>query len=285
MSDDMLAMLDDLDDTKNKIIKAPFNWAGGKGRSLDHILPRLPTRKIYVEPFGGSGVVLLNRRVSKCEVFNDAHSGVTAFYKCIRRDLDALVERLEHCVHSREEWQECHDTWTDTSDPVERAAKWYYSIAYSFGGLGRNFGRNSTGGLSGKIQRALPAFAQIHSRFKDVTIENRDWLDLCREYDSADTVFYLDPPYLGTYSGMGYDTMSVEDHKRLIEWALQAKGYVAISGYANTLYDGHDWDGIYSWDVACSLRGAAYNAGSGKEHLKHVDTGRSTAEEKLWVSI
>lgn len=284
MSDDMLALLDGLDDTK-KIVKAPFNWAGGKGRSLEYILPRLPERKIYVEPFGGSGVVLLNRRKSKCEVFNDAHSGVTAFYKCIRHNLDALIDRLELTVHSREEFLDCHSTWRDTNDSIERAAKWYYSVAYSFGGLGRNFGRNTTGGLSGKIRRALPAFEDIHKRFADVTIENSDWLELCESYDSPDTVFYLDPPYLGTYSGMGYDTMSVDDHKRLIEWALSAKGFVAISGYANPIYDCREWDNVFSWDVSCSLRGAAYNAGSGKEDLKHIDTGRGTAEEKLWIRV
>jgi DNA adenine methylase len=33
--------------------------------------------------------------------------------------------------------------------------------------------------------------------FDDVVLENLDWADVFEKYDSEDTVFYCDPPYVG----------------------------------------------------------------------------------------
>ncbi len=32
-------------------------------------------------------------------------------------------------------------------------------------------------------------------RLNDVIIENKDWKNIVKKYDSKDTFFYLDPPY------------------------------------------------------------------------------------------
>jgi DNA adenine methylase len=95
-----------------------------KKRSLDKLLPLLPYSKVYIEPFGGSGTVLLARRPCKIEVFNDRNSGVIDFYRCIKDAdlLERLVDRLDLVRCSREEWLEAKGTWTVSKDPVERAA-------------------------------------------------------------------------------------------------------------------------------------------------------------------
>ena len=68
----------------SQIIKAPFPYPGAKTRSLKQIIPLLPYRDSYIEPFGGTGAVLLARNPSPLEVLNDRYMGINAFYRCIR---------------------------------------------------------------------------------------------------------------------------------------------------------------------------------------------------------
>jgi len=37
---------------------------------------------------------------------------------------------------------------------------------------------------------------QIHNRLSSVIVENRDIFELIPKYDSKETFFYLDPPYV-----------------------------------------------------------------------------------------
>ena len=119
----LFCSMDDHEHKREEYIWAPFPYPGAKSRSLDHILPHLPYRNTYIEHFGGSGVVLLSRHESKLEVFNDRYSGVTQFYRTLRDPiLEAkLLERVRLCLHSREEFMFCRDTWLACDDPIERS--------------------------------------------------------------------------------------------------------------------------------------------------------------------
>ena len=282
---DLLEMLlEDLDGDA-PIIRAPFGYPGGKSRSVKHILPHLPYRRIYVEPFGGSGAVILARHKSKVEVFNDRYAGVVAFYRVIRdpAKLRALCERLELTIHAREEWLYAKETWENCTDDVERAALWYYMTVYSFGQLGRNFGRATTSSVfAGKIQRKLNRFHTIHNRFKNIQVENQDWRRCLQDYDHEDAVFYLDPPYLAVHEGAYTHTMTPDDHRELLDTIEHMKAFVAISGYSNPLYEVRDWDSRYEWESHVSLTPAGDIKGNRKEHLVSV-TKREKAAEVLWI--
>jgi DNA adenine methylase len=275
--DELDAMTEDV-----PILKAPFWYAGGKGRSLSNLLPNIPYGDVYVEPFGGSASVLLSRRKSKLEVFNDRYSGVTDFYRVIRdpRLWQQLQERMELTVHSREEWFHCKDTWQNVQDPVERAARWYYMLFYSFGSLGRNFGRSlgGSGSLSGKIRDKLSLFPTIHDRFRNVQVENGDWEVVCKTYDSHSTVQYLDPPYVDAYKGTYKNEMTIDAHRHMLDWIKTAKSTVCVSGYSNPLYEAFPWDKRLTWEVAMSIDSGALE-GNGKEQ----DNGRGKATEVLWI--
>jgi len=234
-----------------KYLKPLMKYPGSKYESLPHILGRLPYMDVFVDVFGGSAAVLLGRRPHKLEVYNDRFSGVVDFYRCVRDHLEPLCERLELIMHSREEWERCKETW-DQPDPntveglVERAARWYYIVAYGFGGIDRGWARNlkANAVISGQIQRKLPMFRTIHERLKKVQIENQDWFQCMLDYDSESTVFYLDPPYLDQ-DNQHYK--HVVDHKVMLEWIFKMKGFVALSGYPTPLYDTYPWDECVSW--------------------------------------
>lgn len=284
-ADKMLSLFENLEHTtaptRDKLLKAPFGYPGGKWRSCKNLLPLLPQREGWCEVFGGSGVVTLNRHPSKLEVFNDAYSGVTGFYRCINdKDLmNQLIDRLSNTVHSREEWMFCHSTWENVADPVERAARWYYMLQYSFSRLGRNFGRSTSAKarIAGLVRDKLKLFPIINDRFREIQIENQDWYQLMLDYDDPDMVFYCDPDYPGTDAGIYKHKI---DHRHFLRTVFLLKGFVAVSGYSHPLYEEQDWDERYEWDSFVSIQSLSY---TGTKSEREGVEKREHAKEVLWI--
>lgn len=263
-----------------EIIRAPYPYPGSKKESLNKILTYLPYTDVFVDGFGGSGIVTLNRERSKLDVFNDRHAGIVAFYRCLKDDVkrEQLINKLHLTVFSREEYIWCKTTWQhDTLDDVERAARWYYSVVNSFGGVGRNFGRAlaPVASLVTSIAERIPHFHNVHDRFKTVQIENLDWRTLLKDYDSPDTVFYLDPPYYGLTTYLHEFTK--QEHWELCERIFECQGFVALSGYDNTVYNQFKWDAIYKWPATVTVKTNAAKT----EPLKGV--GLNESEECLYI--
>jgi DNA adenine methylase len=273
--------------SRDTILKPPFGWPGGKSKSVTKILPHLPYRQNYIEPFGGSYAVGLCRRAFGLEVCNDRYSGITDFYRCLRDPalVTRLIDWLELTVHSREEFQRCTATWENAEDPVERAARWYYMIQASFSGLGRCYGRalNSNCIVADKIRNRLENFWPVHERLRTVQIENQDWLHCMKDYDAVDTVFYIDPPYIDASRGTYKHELSADDHRELLTTIFQCKGYVALSGYAgNPVIDNNPWDEIHTWDIFVSMQSVVNNERNKKEAHNDV-VERGTSKECLWI--
>lgn len=270
----------ELEDVKHfdKTLKAPMKYPGGKFDLVDEILPYLPIRKGYVEPFGGSGVMLLNRKPVPLEVYNDKSGGLVAFYRVLRTRPADLINRLDMTVHSREEWNWCHATQNDpTLDEVEKAARWYYCLQNSFGGKGQSFGRivSPANPVARVLRDKLPLFWNVHFRFKNVQVENLDW-ELClQQYDHPDTVFYLDPPYYKTDITAYAHKMTSQDHIRMLETIMRMKGFVALSGYPNDTYNMYKWDNVVSFPRRDNMN---YDNG-----LKKAGNDRGILTEMLWI--
>ncbi len=78
----------------------------------------------------------------------------------------------------------------------------------------------------------------LHERWQRVQVESLDFRKCIKDYDTPDTLFYLDPPYVPeTRKAEHYDTeMTSNDHEELIDLILSSKGKFVISGYDNQLY-------------------------------------------------
>ncbi len=286
MSEELMRIYADLEDfsvTRENYIKAPFNYPGNKKESLDNLLPLLPRTDVWVDVFGGTGVVTLNRSPSRLEVFNDRWSGLVSFYRCIRdnQKLDQLIERLRLCVHSREEFMWCKTTWENCDDDVERAARWYYMIQCSFACRGKFFGRilGPATPIARKISDNLPLFQEVHMRFRDVQIENLDFRECFKDYDSSQTVFYLDPPY---YENNIYAVnFTKQDHVEMLDKVFKLKGFVALSGYKNDLYDKFPWDSIHTWSRQDKM--ATLSTKTDTSCVSGLDIEREEKTEYLWI--
>ena len=64
--------------------RALARYLGGKNRIAPWIISFFPPHKIYVEPFGGSGAVLLNKQPAWMEVYNDLYDRVVNFFEVLR---------------------------------------------------------------------------------------------------------------------------------------------------------------------------------------------------------
>ena len=244
--DDLLALfngLNDMTEVRNTYLRAPFGYPGGKSRSLKEILPHLPYRKKWIDVFGGSGIVTLNRSISPLEIYNDRYSGVVAFYRVLRDPtlVTRLIERLALTVHSREEFLWCRETWENCDDDVERAARWFYMIDASVINKGCAFARATKSAFSPNIHKSLESFWPIHERFKHVIIENLDWSQCFQDFDSSDAVFYCDPPYVETDQSAYKHRFNEQDHKNLLSVIHNSQGFVASFNFRN------------SWSVDCSF--------------------------------
>lgn len=279
----LLDFFEECDESEHyESLKAPFVWVGGKGRSLDKILPHLPHRARYVEPFGGSMTVLLGRSPSKIEVYNDRYSGLVDFYRCLRDPalLNRLIERLEMTCHSREMFDLMKEE-RDSTDPIIRAAAWYYIQETSFGGVGRNYGRAiGSPGFAGKLKNKLPLFPAIHERIQNVQIENLDWRPILKDWDSEDTVFYIDPPYTGTDNSMYKDSnWQFKDLVELLNTIFNLEGYVAFSGYPLAAIDNFPWDDRVEWEVSMSVKSVVNN----ERNNRSEEGKRFHSTEVLWI--
>jgi site-specific DNA-adenine methylase len=66
-------------------VKAPFPWFGGKSRVARQVWERFGDVPNYVEPFFGSGAVLLNRPGSPVnETVNDKECYLALFWRAVK---------------------------------------------------------------------------------------------------------------------------------------------------------------------------------------------------------
>src|SRR6267142_6958794 len=101
-----------------------FGWYGGKFNHLEWLLPLLPECRHYCEPFAGSGAVLLNRRPSPIETYNDLDGEVANFFRVLREQPDELARQIGLTPFSREEFAIACKLDPEAA-PLERARRFY----------------------------------------------------------------------------------------------------------------------------------------------------------------
>jgi DNA adenine methylase len=259
-----------------------FGWYGGKYSHLDWLLPLLPECHHYCEPFSGSAAVLLNRIPSPLETYNDLDGEVVNFFRVLREEKSKLIEAIGLTPFSREEFAKACKLDPNLSS-FERARRFYVRARQVRTGLAQtasigrwaNCKNTSRNGMSGVISRWLGGIEDlsiIAERLLRVQIENRPAIDVIRLYDSDETLFYCDPPYVhatrGDTKSYGYE-MTDDEHRKIAKVLNSVKGLVAISNYQ------------------CDLMDELYPSPKWKKHsssLKTIHSTKDKRQEVLWVS-
>jgi DNA adenine methylase len=81
-------------------LQAPFPWFGGKSTAASIIWDRLGNVTNYVEPFFGSGAVLLSRpKIGHIETINDKDRFVANFWRATQKDPEQVTSYLDWPVN------------------------------------------------------------------------------------------------------------------------------------------------------------------------------------------
>lgn len=228
-------------------LRSPLRYYGGKYHMIKHLLPLIPPHRTYVEVFGGGAQLLFAKAPSPVEVYNDIDGRLVNFFRVLQDPEKAMkmLYILANTPYGRSVYKKARET-VDEGDEVERAAKFFIAIRQSFGGIintgawgyavtesGNKIARTVTSYLS-----AIDLLPLLHYRFRRVQIENDDFRKIIPRYDTAETFFYLDPPYVkSTLRRMPpFASMSDQDHEELVELLLNIKGKALLSGYPNQIY-------------------------------------------------
>ena len=180
-----------------KAVNGIFSRPGGKARLVKHIIPLIKPHKCFVEVFAGGAALLRAKGESPIEVLNDTDETITNAFRCVRHHPDAVIKELDHHVNSRADFiaYKKQQGMTD----IQRAARWLFLNALSFGGDSSSFGvqRTSGGGATNSISKLQDRITECHKRLNGVIVENLDWRHCLKTYDSDGTLFFCDPPYVG----------------------------------------------------------------------------------------
>ena len=230
-----------------------FGWYGGKFSHLDFLLPLIPADAThFCDVFGGSAAVLLNIKPYSVETYNDLDSELVNFFAVLRDDGPELIKTIGLTPFSREELVHACTPPERGLSKLERARRFYVRARQTRTGLAQTSSEGrwahcvltSRAGMAGAVSRwlgSIEGLPEIVQRLQRVQIENAPALDVIQRYDTPETVFYLDPPYVhsarGDAAAYGFE-MSDQDHIQLANVLKRIRGRAVLSGYRTALYDG-----------------------------------------------
>lgn len=216
-----------------KRIVPPIKRAGGKSRLLKDILPLIEKagkHACYAECFGGGLAVLLNKPRSQVEVINDIDGDLVNFHRQCQAHAPEIQRLMRHQLNSRVLFNEAKQSPPGETD-VQRAVRYWFKSLVSFGRDGSSFGVMKTGGSGAGTRRrnqfrALRAAAR---RLDGVIVECLDWQRLFKNYDGPQTLWFLDPPYVGG-SQKSYSPWTLETMRTFRDavFALQGRCIVTV---------------------------------------------------------
>lgn len=235
---------------------------GGKEKLSPYVYQVLPPRfSQYVEPYGGSGAVLLGlpRDPGRLDIYNDYDGDLVNLMACVRDRPLALLKELKFLpLQARGEFEllkqilrhdeilrqalESEREVARTEFPpeqaaelleilrdkeewmdVRRAAAYYLTSRYSFSGTRSSFGVRPV-----HLDHFFGQLQEASRRLQGVVTENKDGAALIRERDLPDGVLYCDPPYFQA-ERCYRARFSQRDHVRLYQTLRQCQGYVVVS--------------------------------------------------------
>lgn len=235
--------------------KPCFSIIGSKAGMSQFIIDRMPKHTCFVEVFGGSASVLLAKRPSFTEVYNDKNELLTNFFEVLRTRTDEFIAQYDFLMYNErlnKRWKK--EPWP--GDPMEKAIRFWYCIVTSFNGqMESSFSYNGPDEhkqtFSFKNKRNI--LMSVANRFKNVCIHNRDFEEIIDMYDSDETLFFLDPPYFNKEDYYNYkgDIFTIKDHKRLKKKLNNIKGKSMVTYYGEGDISGlyNDWH-LEEWETS-----------------------------------
>lgn len=223
--------------------KTPIVYYGGKQRIADWICSMIPKHRIYCEPFFGGGAVFFTKAPSYLEVINDKNECLINFYLQIQNNFEKLAAEISTTLHSESIYlraKRIYDGEIQVNDLDKAVATWivFTQSRLASAKAGWRWDNGTDGSHTGivELHNRKNFCPWLQKRISKVQISCRDALEVIRNRDTADTFFYLDPPYPGTNQGH-YSGYTFDDLETLLRMVQNIKGKFALSNYTSSLID------------------------------------------------
>lgn len=233
--------------------KTPLVYYGGKQRIAEWIISMIPKHRIYCEPFFGGGAVFFTKAPSYLEVINDKNECLINFYLQSQYHFEKLAAEIKNTLHSESMYlraKQIYDGKIQVDDLKKAVATWivFTQSRLASAKAGWRYDNGTDGSHSGIIelhnrQNFCP---WLQKRLSKVQISCRDALQVIRNRDTADTFFYLDPPYPDTNQGH-YGGYTFDDLEDLLRCLQNIKGKFALSNYPSPLID--HYAQLMGWNI------------------------------------
>lgn len=265
-----------------------ISWIGGKNRMAEWIDSFVPKDiETFVEGFAGMAWVYFNMDLSKYPnlktvVYNDFNGLNSNLFSCSKQ-YDRLWDELSlypcqqvGVENTPPEYREMFNQFqkeifspelviTD-ENKFEVACKYVYVITQVFSGSKPATSKYID--YKGKYRCKVLIFMDklknpvYREHFDRITfVENLDFEDVVKKYDSETTYFYMDPPYFSTEMYYSNHEFGRNDHERLANVLKQIKGKFSLSYYDFDLL--HQWfpEDEYKWERKLFAKAAAAKKG------------------------
>jgi DNA adenine methylase len=176
--------------------------------------------------------LLFKKTPSKAETINDINGDLINLYRVMRYHFEALLTEFELQLNSRDEFLRMRSTVPSTLTDIQRAARFYYLLRLCYGSRinSPTFASSGTRPVRMKLGEELREhLGQIHERLQKVTIENQSFDQLIPRMDTADTLFYIDPPYYDCENYYGKGIFGKDDFYTLRDLLKGIKGKFILS--------------------------------------------------------
>lgn len=227
-----------------------ISWIGGKSRiSGKLIIPNIPNDiETYTECFGGAfwtffkmGDIYPNL---KSVVYNDFNRYLVNLFACAKNHKDLHTSLSKYKSQDKSLFDKFQkDLYNDADNHInikipdyDTAAKFSYCITQVFSGTNPTKGKFID--LKGKYKSKYDTFSdkmlnyKFTNRLDKITdIENMDFEDLLKKYDSEKAFHYIDAPYYGCEAYYSSNDFGLKDHERLYNCLKDIKGRFAMSYY------------------------------------------------------
>jgi len=216
------------------------------------IIQYVPSGNIYVEPFAGAASVFWHLPTPfSIEVLNDLDSDIVNLYRVLQNK--AKFEELEHRIiftpYARAEFVRALQMAKDpTATDIDRAWAFFVRQNQGFGGKAKSVGdwgrkiytiSNGMAATTSQWRCRLNLLSFWHDRLSRVQIDCTDGIECIKYWDTPETVFYIDPPYVPDTRKERHlykNEPELAYHERLVETILAVKGKAILSCYDHPVY-------------------------------------------------
>jgi len=173
------------------MVRPFFSRLGGKSHLIDSIVPKFPLHKVYVEPFIGAGAIFLSKPLAEVNVINDIDKNIHDLWSDLR-----VIDNIDFEFMGNGALFDEYLARTDITDPYERFKRNMFLNKCSFcSNMVRKAYKDNGNWRAVKLKYLKKHFQEYKTLLNNTIVKNDDYKDVIKEYDSPDTLFYLDPPY------------------------------------------------------------------------------------------